>query len=123
MEDPPKPYPFGLEGAGSTYQNDIHHLFLDQVTDLYMIDPTDFGHPAPVVNMVAVHQPSDDPSLPTESLHNVLNESPDDYSEGSIKIVSSCSTFPLGFRGVIFHVSHDSITNDGETAKSTKLAY
>ena len=59
MEDPPKPYPFGLEGAGSAYQNAIHHLFIDHVecdhvTDLYMIDPTNFGQPAPVVNMVAV---------------------------------------------------------------------
>ena len=78
-----KPYPFGLEGAGSAYQNIVHHLFVDHiernhVTDLYMIDPTDSGLPAPVVNMVAVCQPLDDPSLPTKSLHNVLNESPDD---------------------------------------------
>ena len=52
MEDPPKPYPFGLEGAGSTYQNDILHLIVDHVErdhviDLYMIDPTDSGQPAP----------------------------------------------------------------------------
>ena len=88
-----------------------------------MIDLTDSAQPVPMVNMVAIRQLLDDPSLLTESLHNIMIESPDDYSEGSIKIVSSCSTFPLGFRGVIFHVSHDSITNDGETAKSTKLAY
>ena len=59
MEDPPKPYPFGLEGAGSAYQNAIHHLFVDHikrdhVTDLYMINLTDSGQPVPVVNMVAV---------------------------------------------------------------------
>ena len=71
----------------------------------------------PVVNMVAIRQLSDEPSLPTKSLQNVLNESPDDYSEGSIKTVSSCPAFPLGFGGMIFHVSHDSITKDGETAK------
>ena len=43
MEDPPKPYLFGLEGAGPAYQNAIHHLFVDHierdhVTDLYMIN-------------------------------------------------------------------------------------
>ena len=79
MEDPPKPYPFGLEGAGSAYQNAVDHLFADHVerdhvTDLYMINPTDSGQPTPVVNMVAVRQLSDDPALPTEYLHNVLNE-------------------------------------------------
>ena len=104
MEDPPKPYPFGLEGAGSVYQNAIHHLFVDHVerdhiTDLYIIDPTDFDQPAPMANMVAVCQLSDEPSLPTESLHNVLNESPIDYSEGSTKTVLSCPTFPSRVRG------------------------
>ena len=59
MEDPLKPYPFRLEGAGSAYQNTIHHLFVDHiecdhVTDLYMIDPTDSSQPMPVVNMVAI---------------------------------------------------------------------
>ena len=43
MEDPPKPYLFGLEGAGPAYQNAIHHRFVDHVecdhvTDLYMIN-------------------------------------------------------------------------------------
>jgi len=61
MENPPRPYPFKLEGAGSAYQNVIHHLFTDNiecnhVTDLYVIDPTDSGQPAPVVNMVAIRQ-------------------------------------------------------------------
>jgi len=121
MEDPPKPYPFGLEGVGSTYQNAIHHLFVnhverDHVTDLYMINPTNSGQHVPMVNMVAIHQLLDDPSLPTKSLHNVLNESPDDYSEGSTKTVSRCPTFPLGFEGMIFHISHDSVTKDAETA-------
>ena len=46
MEDPLKLYLFELEGAGSAYQNAIHHLFVnhierDHVTNLYMIDPTD----------------------------------------------------------------------------------
>ena len=93
-EDPPKPYHFGQEGAGSAYQNAVHNLFVDHVerdhiTELYVIDPTDSDQPTPVVNMVAIRQLSDDPSLLTESLHNVLNESPDDYSEGSTKTVSS----------------------------------
>ena len=102
MEDPPKPYLFGLEGAGPAYQNTIHHLFVDHVerdhiTDLYMIDPTDSGQPTPMVNMVAIRQLSDDSPLLAESLHNILNKSPNDYSEGSIKTVSSCPTFSLGF--------------------------
>ena len=80
MEDPPKPYLFGLEGAGPAYQNAIHHLFVDHierdhVTDLYMIDPTNSDQPTLVVNMVAVHQLLVELSLLSESLHNVLNES------------------------------------------------
>ena len=122
MEHPPKPYPFGLEGAGSAYQNVVHHLFIDHVkrdhiTDLYMIDPTNSYQPTPMINMVATRQLLDDPSLLTKSLHNVLIESPDDYSKGSTKTVSSCPTFPLGFGGMIFHVGHDSVTKDGETAE------
>jgi hypothetical protein len=31
MENMPRPYPFGLEGAISTYQNTVHHLFIDHV--------------------------------------------------------------------------------------------
>ena len=121
-EDPPKPYHFGQEGAGSAYQNAVHNLFVDHVerdhvTDLYIINPTNSGQPAPMVNMVAVRQLSDDPSLPTESLHNVLNKSPDDYSEGSTQTVPSCPAFPPRFGGVIFHVSHDSVTKDAETAE------
>jgi hypothetical protein len=122
MEDPPKPYPFGLEGAGSAYQNTVHDLFIDHVerdhaTDLYMINPTDFGLPVPLVNVVAIRQLSDDSPLLTESLHNVMNESPNDYSQGSTKIVSSYPTFPPGFGGMIFHISHDNITKDGETTE------
>jgi hypothetical protein len=70
-----------------------------------------------MVNIVAIHELSDDSPLLTESLHNILNESPNDYSESSTKTVSSCPTFPLEFGGMIFHVSHDSITKDGENAK------
>jgi hypothetical protein len=38
-----KPYPFGLLGVGSAYQDAVHHLFIDHVDrdhvdDLYMID-------------------------------------------------------------------------------------
>ena len=82
-----------------------------------MIDPADSGQPTAVVNMVAIRQLLDDPSLSTESLHNVLNEILDDHSRGSTKTISSCPTFPLGFRGMIFHVSHDSVTKDSETAE------
>ena len=67
--------------------------------------------------MVAIRQLSDDFDLPTDSLHNILDETLDDYSEGSTQTVPSCPAFPLGFRGVIFHVNHDSVTKDGETAE------
>ena len=67
-----------------------------------------------MVNMVAIRQLSNDSPLPAKSLHNIMNESPNDYSKGSTKIVSSCPTFPPGFRGMIFHVS---VTKDGETTK------
>ena len=74
----------------------------------------------PVVNMVAICQLLDQPSLWTKSLHNVLNESPNDYSEGSTKTISSCPAFPSGFGGMIFHVSHDSATKDGQTTDEHK---
>ena len=67
--------------------------------------------------MEVVLQLSDDPSFSTESLHNVLNKSPDDYSKGSTKTVSSYPTFPLGFEGMIFHINHDSITKDSQTTE------
>jgi hypothetical protein len=54
MENLPKPYPFGLESAGSAYQNSIHHIERDHATDLYMIDLTRSDQPAPVVNMVNI---------------------------------------------------------------------
>jgi hypothetical protein len=46
MENLPRPYPFGLESAGSTYQDAIHHLFTDHakrnhISDLYTIDLVD----------------------------------------------------------------------------------
>ena len=96
MENPPKPYPFGLEGAGSAYQNAIHHLFVDHVerdriSDLYMIDRTKSDKPAPVVKMVNIRQ------LVSDSFYDVLEESLGDSSEGSTKTASTYPTFPLGF--------------------------
>ena len=69
-------------GIGSTNQNAIHHLFIDHaehnyIDNLYKIDLSKANQPAPVVNMVAIHQILDD------SLYNILNESPGVYSEGS----------------------------------------
>jgi hypothetical protein len=66
-----------LEGAGSTYQNAVHHLFIDHVEhdcvkDLYMTDLPEANQPAPVVNMVSIRQFLDD------SLHNILEESPNE---------------------------------------------
>ena len=70
--------------------------------------------------MVAIHQLLGDSDLPTESLHNILDETPDDYSERSTQIVPSYPTFSLGFGGMIFHFSHDSVTKDGETAEESE---
>jgi len=60
MENLPRPYPFRLKGARSTYQNAIHHLFINHVehnriNELYVMDPTDSDQPMPMVNMVAIH--------------------------------------------------------------------
>ena len=43
MENMPGPYPFGLVGMGSVYQDTVHHLFIDHakrdhINDLYRID-------------------------------------------------------------------------------------
>jgi hypothetical protein len=108
-----------LESVGFAYQNVVHHLFIDHaershVSDLYAIDSADPDQPAPMVNMVAIRQLTDDTYDPTESLHNILNESLDESIEGSTKTASSCPTFPLGFRGMIFHISMDSGTKDSE---------
>ena len=59
LENPSRPYLFGLKGAGSAYQNAFHHHFddhveRDHITDLYMIDLTNSGQPTPMVNMVAI---------------------------------------------------------------------
>ena len=75
MENMMRPYPFWLVGVGSEYQDTIHQLFIDHaerdhINDLYMIDLPEAGQPAPVVNMVSIHQ------LPEDSLHNILEESP-----------------------------------------------
>jgi hypothetical protein len=59
MENMLGPYPFGLVGAGSTYQDAVYHLFIDHVEhdyidDLYKIDLPKADRPVPVVNMVAI---------------------------------------------------------------------
>jgi hypothetical protein len=116
MEKMPRPYPFGLVGARSAYQNIVHHLFIDHaerdyIDELYKIDLPKANQPEPVVNMVAIRQISGD------SINDILEESPGAYSEGSTETVSNCPPFPLGFGGEIFHISHDSITRDGKTAE------
>ena len=63
-----------------------------------------------MVNMVAIRQILDD------SINNILEESPGLYSERSTETISTHPTFLPGFRGRIFHISHDSITRDGETS-------
>ena len=74
-----RPYPFGLVGTGSVYRNAIHYLFIDHtksdhIDDLYMIDLPKPGQPVPMVNMVLIRQ------LPDDSLHNIMEASPDAYS-------------------------------------------
>ena len=83
-----------------------------------MIDPTKSDQPMPVVNMVNIRQ------LLEEPLHSVLDESPNECSKGSTKTTSSCPSFPLRFGGMIFHVSHDSVTRDGDTTdeRNARLA-
>ena len=115
MENMPRHYPFGLVSAGSANQDTIHHLYIDyterdHVNDLYKIDLPKADQPEPIVNMMAIHQ------IPDDSINNILEESPDIYSEGSSETISSCPTFLLGFRGEIFHISHDNITRDDETS-------
>jgi hypothetical protein len=39
MENLPKPYPFGLENAGSAYQDTVHHLFIDHTERNHISDP------------------------------------------------------------------------------------
>ena len=108
----PKPYPFGLVGAGPAYQDAVHHVFIDhaehdRVDGLYMIDLPKADQPTPVVNMVAIRQIMD------ESFNTISEESPEPYSEGS---TNSCTPFPLGFGGELFTVSHVSVAVDGETS-------
>ena len=68
-----------------------------------------------MVNVASIHQLLEDSFLSTESLHHILDKSPDDSFEGSTRTLSNNPTFPQGFGGMIFHVSHDSVTKEGET--------
>ena len=109
----PKPYSFGLVGAGSICQDAVHHFFADhaersRVDDLYQIDFLEADQPAPMVNMVQIRT-----NLPDDTLQTILEESPEPYSEGS---TSTCPPFPLGFGRELFMVSHDCIAIDGETS-------
>jgi hypothetical protein len=105
------------------YQDTVHHLFIDHtersdVSDLHTIDSADPDRSAPIVNMVSIDQILDRTPDPTESLHEILEESPhDELLEGSTRTISSCPTFPLGFRGMIFAVSANSGMKHGETPK------
>ena len=105
----PKPYSFGLVGAGPIYQDAVHHLFTDhaecsRIDDLYQIDFLEADQPAPMVNMVQIlTDPLDD------TLQTILEESPEPYSEGS---TSTFPPFPLGFGRELFMVSHDCIAID-----------
>lgn len=94
----------------------MHHLYIDHVkrdhvNDLYQINLPEDDQPAPMVNMAQICQ------LPDESLNTILEESPKPYSEGSIETTLNCRPLPPGFRGEIFHISHDSVAVDGETSE------
>jgi len=93
-ESMPKPYSFGLVGAGLICQDAVHHLFADhaersRVDNLYQIDSLEADQPAPMVNMVQIRI-----DLPDDTLQTILEESPEPYSEGS---TSTCPPFPPGF--------------------------
>jgi len=58
-ESMPKPYSFGLVGAGPICRDALHHIFVDHaershVNDLYQIDFPEADRPAPMVNMVQI---------------------------------------------------------------------
>ena len=60
-----------------------------------------------MIKMVQIQQ------LPDDTLHTILEESLEPYSESS---ANSCPSFPLGLRRELFMVSHDSVAIDGETS-------
>ena len=87
----PKPYSFGLVGAGLVCRVVVHHLFADHakrnhVNDLYQIDFLEANQPSPMVNMVQIRT-----DLLDKMLHTILEESPEPYSEAS---TNSCPSFP-----------------------------
>ena len=91
----------------------MHHLFTDHtertnVDNLYQIDFLEADYPAPMINMVQIRI-----DLLDDTLHTILEESPEPYSKGS---TSTCPPFPLGFGRELFMVSHDSVAIDGETS-------
>ena len=61
-----------------------------------------------MVNMVQIQT-----DLPNDTLHKILEESPEPYSKGS---TSNCPPFPTGFGRELFMVSHDSAAIDGEAS-------
>ena len=100
-------------GVDPICQDAMHHLFTDHaershVNDLYQIDFLEADQPAPMINMVQIRT-----DLPDDTLHTILEESPEPYSEGS---TSTCPPFLLGFGRELFMVSHDSVAIDGETS-------
>ena len=48
-----------------------------------------------------------------DTLHTILEESPEPYFEGS---TSTCPPLPLGFGRELFMVSYDNVAIDGETS-------
>ena len=112
-ENIPKPYSFGLVGAGPICRDTVHHIFVDHaershVNDLYQIDFLEADQLAPMINMVQIRT-----DLPDDTLHTILEEIPKPYFEGS---TSTCPPFPPGFGRELFMVSHDSVAIDGETS-------
>ena len=78
----------------------MHHLFADHaerscVDDLYQIDFLEADQPALMVNMVQILT-----DLLNETLHTILEESPEPYSEAS---TNNCPSFPLGLGRYFFH--------------------
>jgi hypothetical protein len=94
----------------------VPHLFVDpaesdHVLDLFLLELPKIGHPAPVVNMVDIRQIGGDllstireeSTRSTGSTHAITNPYEEEYP-----------AFPLGFRGVIFAISADEPSHEGE---------
>lgn len=112
MELPPIAFPFGLANVASTYVDHVPHLFMDpierdHVSDLYLIDLPKADRLAPIVNMIIIE-------LHDASLSTVLEESSRSTHSAMVLDDEEYPRFPPGFGGMIFNISADEPSRDGE---------